>query len=195
MRTLVVFGHPVETSFCAAVKDVVMAGLARRGFEARLLDLYGEGFQPALSRAERLTYNDKTRDDGAVEAHIAHIAWAEALILVYPTWWYGLPAMLKGWFDRVWLPHRAFTLPEDQQPIRGLMTNIRVLVGITSYGSPWWWIRLVGDPGRRTLLRGVRAICAKRCRTRWLGQYRMDEATPEALARHLGKVERLIERL
>ena len=53
--------------------------------------------------------------------------WADTLIFVYPTWWYGLPAILKGWLDRVWLPEVSFALPEGKGPIEPLMRNIRYL--------------------------------------------------------------------
>lgn len=195
MRALVVYCHPLETSLTHAVKETAVRGLVARGHEVRLLDLYAEGFDPVLSAVERRSYNEKTRDDSMIEPYVAQIEWAEILVLVFPTWWYGLPAMLKGWLDRVWLPHRAFTLPEGDQPIRGLMTNIRVLVGLTSYGSPWWWIKFLGDPGRRALTRGIRPILNRRCETRWLAHYRMDASTRETRAAHLARVERLIARL
>ena len=52
-----------------------------------------------------------------MEDQLAHIRWAEGLIFIYPTWWYSLPAMLKGWIDRVWVPFATFELPKGLQPI------------------------------------------------------------------------------
>jgi putative NADPH-quinone reductase len=68
------------------------------------------------------------------------------------------------------------------------MTQIRLLGGISTYGAPWWLTRWVGDPGRRVIMRGLRAICAWRCRTFWLAHYRMDTSTPESRAAFLAKV-------
>jgi putative NADPH-quinone reductase len=96
--------------------------------------------------------------------------------------------MLKGWIDRVWVPHETFTLPEGNEPIRGLMTNIRLLGGISTYGAPWLWTRWVGDPGRRVIMRGIRAICAPRCRTFWLALHRMDNLAPEQRAAFVERV-------
>ena len=68
--------------------------------------------------------------------------------------------MLKGWIDRVWVPFATFELPQGLQPIKGRMQNIRLIGGISTYGSPWWWIRFViGDPGRRIIMRGLRPFC------------------------------------
>ena len=85
--------------------------------------------------------------------------------------------MLKGRLDRVWVPHATFAMPVDNQPIRGLMTDIRHIVGNTIHGSPLLWIRIARDPGRRTPTPDIRAISHPRCRTTWLGLTRMDEST------------------
>jgi len=195
MRCLVVFCHPVEDSFSAALHDRAVESLQKSGHEVRDLDLYAMGFDPVLPRQERIDYHTPGANETPVADQIDHIRWAEALVFVYPTWWYGLPAMLKGWLDRVWVPHVTFTLPKDNQPIRGMMTNIRHIVGITTYGSPWWWIKFVRDPGRRTLTTGIRAICHPKCKTTWLALYRMDESTDAGRRAFLDKVERAIARL
>ncbi len=194
MRHLVVYAHPVDTSYGAALRDQVLASLQQAGHEVRLIDLYAEGFDPALSRDERLAYHTPGENEQMVRAHIDQIKWAEALVFVYPTWWYGLPAMLKGWFDRVWVPFVTFSLPESGA-IRGLMDNIRRLVIVTTAGSPWWWLKLMGSPGRVTIMRGVRALCHWRCQKIWLAHYKMDHSTEESRAAFLAKVaERLSRR-
>lgn len=192
MRILVVFAHPVEESFGRAVYDRLTGALAQAGHEVRGLDLYAIGFDPVLSAAERRAYHSPGLNEAAVADQIAHIRWAEGLIFVYPTWWYSLPAMLKGWIDRVWVPFVTFDLPEGLQPIRGRMQNIRLLGGVSTYGSPWWWMRfVVGDPGRRIVMRGIRPLCHRRCRTFWLGHYRMDSSTTGSREAFLARVERL----
>ena len=102
MRFLVVYCHPVPESFCAAVRDAAIQALKAKGCEVRLIDLYAERFDPVMPADERRSYNDRAPVDPTLASHIEHLKWAEAILLVYPTWWYGLPAMLKGWFDRVW---------------------------------------------------------------------------------------------
>src|SRR4051794_8760684 len=123
MRCLVVYAHPVATSYCAALRDRALQALNAAGHDTRLLDLYAEGFDPVLSRQERLDYHTAGLNQKPVQSHVDQLKWAEALIFVYPTWWYGLPAILKGWFDRVWLPHVTFMLSPDSRPIPGLMHN------------------------------------------------------------------------
>lgn len=191
MRVLLVYAHPVAESFTAAVRDAALAGLAQAGHEVRVTDLYAENFDPRLSREDRLNYHDPSVNTRLVAQHVANIQWAEALICVFPTWNNGLPAMLKGWFDRVWLPEVSFTLKKGGlRQFVPKLTNIRVIAGITSGGAPRWLTWATGHTARRTLLRGVRAQCHPACKTLWLVHYRIDSSTPESRTRHLARVKK-----
>jgi NAD(P)H dehydrogenase (quinone) len=191
MKALVVYCHPLEESFAGALKAHVMAGLADGGHEVRLIDLYGEGFNPVLSAQERLDYHTAEVNERNVAAHLADLRWCEALIFVYPTWWYGPPAMLKGWLDKVWVPHATFGMPEPGKPISRRLTNIRHIAAISTLGSPWWWWKLaMGEPGRRILLRGLSVLCAPRCRTSWLALHQMDSASEAKRTAFLAQVQR-----
>ncbi|MCG7506646.1 NAD(P)H-dependent oxidoreductase [Mesorhizobium retamae] len=187
MRVLVVYCHPVPESFCAAVRDAALDAIAAKGCEARLVDLYAENFDPVMRDGERREYNERAPTDPALAEHIAHLKWAEAIVFVYPTWWYGLPAMLKGWLDRVWAKDVAFALDSGGR-ITPLMGHIRKIAVVTTCGAPRWWSHIVGHPGRKTILRGIRALCAKRCKTLFLAHYLMDASTPRSRETFLGQV-------
>ena len=195
MNILVVYSHPVPESFNAAIRDATIEALGKAGHTVRLLDLYAEEFDPIMCCDERRAYHTRGENEVRVADHLALLREAEGLVFVYPTWWYGLPAMLKGWLDRVWVPHVTFTMPEDGQPIRPLMTHIRFLGVITTCGAPWWWSKFVGEPGRRTILRGIRALCAKRCRTLWMAHYKMDSSTAESREAYLERLRRRLARV
>ncbi len=127
---------------------------------------------------------------------MADLEWCDALIFVYPTWWYGLPAMLKGWLDRVLVPGVAFRLPGPEGGnIAPGLTHIRTLGVFTTGGASRWLTALMGAPGKRTLLRGVRSVCARRCRTAFAMHYGMDASTPESRAAHLKQVARKVASL
>ena len=193
MRCLVVYCHPVPESFGAAVRDTALTALAARDCEVRLLDLYAEGFDPVLSADERRAM-DRAPTDAKLAPHIDHLKWADAILFVYPTWWYGLPAMLKGWLDRVWATDVAFKLPSGGGRIVSLVPHITRIGVITTCGAPWWWSVVIGQPGRKTLLRGVRALCARRCRTFYLAHYLMDVSTDASRAAFLEKVRARLAR-
>ncbi|PLP60521.1 NAD(P)H dehydrogenase [Mesorhizobium loti] len=187
MRVLVVYCHPVPESFCAAVRDAALDAIAAKGCEARLVDLYAENFDPVMRDGERREYNERAPADPALTEHIAHLKWAEAIVFVYPTWWYGLPAMLKGWLDRVWAKDVAFALDPGGR-ITPLMGHIQKIAVVTTCGAPRWWSHVVGHPGRKTILRGIRALCAKRCKTLFLAHYLMDASTSQSRLAFLRQV-------
>ncbi|QYK40457.1 MAG: NAD(P)H-dependent oxidoreductase [Paracoccaceae bacterium] len=196
MRALVVYCHPREDSFTAAVRDVVLERLAAAGAEVRLADLYGRGFQPVLTAPEWTGYLDVPSNTAGVARDVEDLRWCDTLVFVYPTWWYGLPAMLKGWLDRVLLPDVAFLMPDDtSRVIRPGLGHVTRLGVFTTCGASWWLTTLVGAPGRRTLTRGVGFLCAARRRQVFAAHYLMDSSTPESRARHLAKVAARMERL
>lgn len=118
MRILLVFSHPYEESYGAALFECAKTALAARGHEVRVIDLYREGFDPVLSREEWLSYLDDTdKNITAVQSHVDSLRWAEGLMLIYPTWMYGPPAMLKGWLERTWLPGVAFDVAPGKRKL------------------------------------------------------------------------------
>lgn len=196
MRALVIYCHPRSGSFNAAVRDVVMDRLRASGVEVRLRDLYAEGFTPVLTGPELESYLDCPTNRAPVESHCADVAWCDTLIFIYPTWWYGLPAMLKGWLDRVLLPDVAFLMPADTtKTIRPGLLHIKRLGVFTTCGASWLLSLLVGFPGRRQLMRGVGWLCPPFSRKVFVAQYLMDSSTPATRARHLNRVAAGVSKL
>ena len=195
MKALVVYCHPRDGSFTAAVRDLVVEKLKNAGAEIRLTDLYARGFDPVLSAREHEGYETSPDNCAPVVADVDDLRWCDTLIFVYPTWWYGLPAILKGWLDRVFLPDVAFLMPtpERKSIARGLEHITRLAV-FTTCGAPWWLTTYVGAPGKRTILRGVGALCAKGHKQAFAAHYLMDSSTPESRSRHLDKVARKMDR-
>ncbi|MBA2386298.1 MAG: NAD(P)H-dependent oxidoreductase [Acidimicrobiia bacterium] len=189
MNVLVVYCHPDPESFIAAARCVVVDTLKRGGHEVRVEDLYADGFQPAMTADERLTH----REPG-VAAELQHYAddlrWCEAIVLVYPTWWSGLPAMLKGWVDRVWARGIAWDLPAGASTVRGRLRNVRRLAIVTSHGSSRWVNWLEGQCGRFSVMRGLRVLCHPLTRTSFLAIYAMDSNGHDDRRRFLDHVER-----
>ncbi|MEL7164462.1 MAG: NAD(P)H-dependent oxidoreductase [Pseudomonadota bacterium] len=196
MRALILFCHPKEDSFNAAVLQTVTQHLETVGIEYRVRDLYRTNFMPVLSAQELDCYLDESCNADPVAQDVADVQWADALIFVYPTWWYGLPAMLKGWLDRVLLPGVAFVMPQGEgDNIRPGLTHIKRLGVFTTCGASWWLTTVVGAPGRKMLTRGVRAVCAKQCRTVFAAHYLMDSSTTASRARYLRQVASRMQRL
>ena len=166
----------MSESYGAALARAAVKGLRAGGHEVRVVDLYGEGFDPVMTRADWIAYQGTDAVvDPAIATQAEHARWAEMLVFVYPTWWAGMPAIMKGWLERVLVPGVAFVLDERTRLVRPTMQHVRRVVGVTTYGSPRLYVRATGDGGRRTVTRALRLVCGRRTRATWLGLYGMDK--------------------
>lgn len=196
MRALVVYCHPREDSFTAAVRDHVIRKLEAAEAETTLIDLYSSNFEPVLSAREHQQYLECPENCGPVESHVEKLRACDTLIFVYPTWWYGPPAMLKGWLDRVLLPDVAFLMPDvDNSTIRPALQHIKRLGVFTTCGASRWLTFFVGAPGKRTILRGIGLLCAPRVKKVFAAHYLMDSSTDLSRKHHLDRVARKMDRL
>jgi NAD(P)H dehydrogenase (quinone) len=194
MRFLVVYAHPLEESYQSALHRCVVQTLTEVGHEVDDCDLYAEGFQPVLSGDERQRYYTIGENRVHVLKEISRLLSCEGLVLVFPTWWYGMPAILKGYFDRVWLPGVAFEIVNRRT--RPLLHNIRHFVVVTTYGSPWWLNKFVlGDPMRKVFMRGIQHVFSPRARKLWLAKYGLDSVDQRARERFLTRVATTLRNL
>lgn len=190
MRILVLYAHPNPDSYCAALHGKVVAALTHAGHEVDDCDLYAEGFDPVLTYEERIAYLDVPQNRGAVESYVRRLERAEGIVLVFPVWNFGFPAILKGFFDRVFLPGVSFRLVDGLATPN--LTHMKVLVAVTSYGAPRWRALFLGDPPRRVVMRMLRVLVAPSARRRYLALYDMNRRTEEARAAFLHKVDRVL---
>jgi NAD(P)H dehydrogenase (quinone) len=195
MRALVVYCHPNPKSFNAAIRDAVLEVLKENGNEARLIDLYERGFNPVMSESDLIAYNDETTNLIPFRDQADDLLWAETVIFIYPTWWFNVPAMLKGWLERVLVPGFAFEMPTAERDHLPKLTNIRRIVVLTTCGATPWLSWLVGQPGRRTLLRGFRGVCHPLSRTKYIAIYKMDSSTDAQRRKHLQRIKNTVRRL
>lgn len=187
--------HPVPDSFGAALRDTVVGALRGAGHEVDLLDLDAARFDPVLSAPAHALHRAGPETKPEIAGPAASVMAAEALVFVYPTWWGGQPAILKGWFDRVLVEGVAYTFPPGARRIRPLLRRVRRLAVVTTHGSSKWMNTLQGEPGKRAVLRGLRSLCHPLARGSWIAMYGMDGADDRARRRFLARVERRISRL
>lgn len=127
MKVLVVFAHPEQRSLNGSLRDVAVGELEAQGYEVRVSDLYAEGWKPDVGRADfpslpadaRLAPAAASRqafETGTltpdVSREIEKLLWADMLILQFPLWWFSMPAILKGWVDRVFAYGFAYGVGE-----------------------------------------------------------------------------------
>ncbi len=191
-RALVLFAHPCPESFSAALHAQVVAKLNTAGWEVDDCDLNAEGFSPVLTKAERRSYHETECDRSAVQPYIDRLMAAEALVMVFPVWNFGYPAILKGFLDRVFLPGVSFRLENGK--VKPNLTHIRKLAAVTTYGGTRWRAIGAGDPPRKCVTRAVWHVTRPE-KMRYLALYDMNRADGAKRGQFLQRVGREMETL
>lgn len=198
MRVLVVHAHPVATSFNRALYDAALEALRSGGHEVDALDLYAEGFEAVMSREERLNYHDVPGNlTPAVKPYVDRVRSAEAIVFIHPVWNYGYPAILKGFFDRVFLPGVSFVLVGGNGVDTGnLVPNLKMskVAFVTTYGGNRWRTWLMGDPPRRLARRWAWVTFGTRLPPKYLALYDLNNVSEEGRRAFIEKVRRALGR-
>jgi NAD(P)H dehydrogenase (quinone) len=132
MRVMVTVDHPWPQSFNHAILNRVVATLQESGHAVDVLDLHKDGFDPVMRADELAVYTQGKSLDPKVPGYQRRIERADHLIYIFPVWWEVMPALLKGFFDKVFLPEWAFR-ECDAAP---LLTHIKTGTAITTMGAP-----------------------------------------------------------
>ena len=204
MKILLVWTHPVPESYSAALRDSVLGALrSLNGTEVDLLDLYTSGFDPKAPEvpintadqpaphppadtaspssssqpSETAEASDTVTPSSIIVEHRQMLLAADALVFVHPTWWDGLPAMLKAWLEHL-LPD-ALDNDEAQDAAKEITGHITDIVAITTHGSSRRVNFVQGRAGRLLLLKSLRSLCHHSCRTKWIALYSIDRATDQ----------------
>ena len=186
-RALVLYAHPCAESFSAALHDRVVGGLTARGCEVDDCDLNAEGFPPVLTAEERRGYHDEATNTAPVADYVARLRAADTLVMVFPVWNFGYPAILKGFMDRVFLPGVSFRLVAGR--VHPNLTHIRRLAAVTTYGATRLRAVMAGDPPRKGVTRMLRHVC-RPARLRYLALHDMNRAGGAARGAFLDRVGR-----
>lgn len=189
-RVLVLFAHPCPESFSAALHACVVETLAFRGWDVDDCDLNAEDFDPIMRRAERRVYHETPANASLVRDYVTRVRSADALVMVFPVWNFGYPAIMKGFLDRVFLPGVSFRLVDGR--VKPHLTRIRKLAAVTTYGGPRFRAMMMGDPPRKCVTRALWGVC-RPDKTRYLALYDMNRATDVKRKAFLNRVVREME--
>ena len=188
MRILVLYAHPVPTSFAGRLHEGIVEALRRGGHEVDDCDLYAEKFNPVMSPETYRNYLDTTANRAQARTYIDRLLAAEALVLVSPVWHDGFPAILKGYFDCVFVPGVAFTMTKGQ--FAPALHNIKRVAAVCTFGAERARTIAMGDPQRRFVKLSLGVQIGPGGRAGFIGLYGMDAASPQTRARYLRRVTR-----
>lgn len=164
-RILMIFGSPKQGGLSQALGAAYAQGARDQGHVVRQLKLGEMQFDPIL----RDGYDQsQTLEPDLLEAQRL-IHWAEHLVFVYPVWWGGIPALLKGFFDRVFLPGFAFRYRNRSQLWDKLLSGRSADLLVTLDTPPWYFRWIYGAPAHRQMVRTILGFCG--IRTRRLAEF------------------------
>jgi NAD(P)H dehydrogenase (quinone) len=195
MRCLIVKAHPLSDSLCDLITRRIVDLLQVSGHEVVLEDLYADKFDAVMTSVERSSYYEGPYNTHLIEDYVERLLSAEAIVLVFPTWWFSYPAILKGWFDRVWGPGIAYDHATGYGSIKARLHNLREMLAVTSLGVPCWadWL-IMRQPVKRVLKTAVVGTCAPNCPFRMVSQYKSESLTPDQIDKFWSRVKQALSK-
>ena len=142
MKTLIIYNHPHEGSFCSAIRDAVQAGLKTGGHPHKIINLDADGFDPVMREKDLGAFVQGGRNDGReiegvdplVRSYVEKMRWAERIVMIFPIWWMSTPAMTKGFIDKVIFPGMVYRMEGGR--LISTMSRLKQVVIITTMNTP-----------------------------------------------------------
>lgn len=189
-KILVINGHPDSQSFCSALSEAYIEGAISNNAEVRTIDLSKIQFDLNL----KFGYRQRTElEKDLIEAQKL-ITWADHLVFVYPTWWGAMPAILKGFIDRVFLPGFAFKYRENSNLWDKLLRGKSAHLIVTMDTPPWYNRWIYKRAGHNVMKRNILQFCGiTPVRVTEIGPVKPSSA--ELRAKWLHKVKKLGSKL
>lgn len=150
-RILIILGQPSSNSLCATLAHTYADAARQSGAEVRLLELGEMVFDPIL----RQGYEHSQPLEPDLRDAQVDITWAQHLVWVYPIWWGGLPALLKGFLDRIFLPGFAFKYRINSVRWDRLLTGRSADLLVTMDSPPWYYRWVQRQPGHRQMKHAI----------------------------------------
>ncbi|MFA5561917.1 MAG: NAD(P)H-dependent oxidoreductase [Eubacteriales bacterium] len=192
MKTVIVYNHPYEGSFNRAILDAVRAGLLQGGDTVDVIDLDAEKFNPVMTAADLSDFVRKKPTDPQVLGYGRRLSDVDRLVLIFPTWWSLMPALTKGFIDKVMFPGLAYEYGATH--MTPLLLNLRQVTVITTMNMPRVvYGCLFGNPLRHALVKGTFKMMGYK-NTKLIRLHRVKDVSPERRRRWLAKLEKRFRR-
>jgi len=191
MKCLVVIAHPLDDSLCKYLAKETIKHLESKDYKIEVKDLYKESFDPVLSEDERKSYYKESFDSSNLLDEIEQLKSVDSLVLIFPTWWFSFPSILKGWFDRVWAPGYAYDHASDLGTIKPLLTNLKEVKVVTTLGAAWWVdFFVLRKPVKKVLKYALIGACTKNCSFKIHSLYKSESLTKKKIEKFLYKIKK-----
>lgn len=186
-KTLIIYAHPYEKSFNHAILEKVQILLEKKGEAYELIDLYKDGFNPAYTKEELALFNQGQALDPLVIRYQEALKTCDRLVMIFPIWWADMPAIVKGFEDKVFLKNKIYEETKSRQLV-GRLTNIKEVLVITTSAAPTFYLRFFcGDVIKKAML-GHTFKAVGVSRRRWLNFGNISHSTTKQRENFLDKL-------
>lgn len=152
MKSLIIYAHPYEGSFNNFVLTDVKTKLTNLGHEVDVIDLNADNFNPVMTKDDLALFSRGEYHDKLAENYVERLVAADELVFIFPIWWYGEPAILKGFYDKVLL--KGKTYDEVDHQLQGLLKSERATI-LTTANIDRKVFTFLGDPIQNVLANGI----------------------------------------
>lgn len=156
MKTVIVTSHPYEGSFCHALMMSVKKGAEAQGQTVDVIDLEADHFDPVMHSADLIGFLKHKSQDKQAQDYITRLKDADHLVLVFPIWWELMPAMMKGFIDKIIFPGETFDYTKNGNGMISKLPKLQSTTIMTTMNTPRSLYRwLYGNAIQRALIRGT----------------------------------------
>ncbi len=196
MKIVIVYNHPYDGSYCKAILNSVNLGLQQGAHEVDIIDLDKEGFDPVMKAEDLQAFRNKNPVDPKVLEYKKRLEQADHLIFIFPIWWELMPAMMKGFIDKVIFPGLAYDYANASNTrMKPLLTRLKGVTMITTMNTPkilYWGI--FGNAIKKAMMRGTFWKLGYKNR-KWISLNMVKMVSPEKRQKWLSQLEEKFKRL
>lgn len=156
MKTVIVYNHPYKGSFCHALLESVKKGALKAGHEVDIIDLDSDCFNPVMMGEDLLAFRNHQAVDEQAIGYIERIKQADHLVLIFPIWWELMPAMTKGFIDKVIFPGSTYIYTKSGYGMQTMLNNLKSTTVITTMNTPKIMYKFIyGNAIKKALVKGT----------------------------------------
>ncbi|PKQ61383.1 NAD(P)H-dependent oxidoreductase [Labilibaculum manganireducens] len=191
MKVVIVFNHPYEGSYCNAILNSVTGGLQQANHDIDIINLDKEGFNPVMTSQDLKAFRDKQPVDPKVIEYKNRLEKADHVVFIFPIWWELMPALMKGFIDKVIFPGVAYDYVDGSNTkMKPLLTNIKGVTVITTMNTPSILYRIIfGNAIQKAVIRGTFWKLGYKNR-KWISFTMVKQASDEKRKMWLTKIEK-----
>lgn len=189
MRVAIVFNHPYEKSYCNAILNAVTKGLQKANHQIDLFHLDNDNFNPAMSKDDLKAFVAHKPIDPQVIDYNERLEKADHLLFIFPIWWDLMPAMTKGFVDRVLFPGMVYDHHSRGFGLVPLLKNLKSVTIITTMNKPrWMYALLIGNLIRKAMLKSVFKTMGYK-NLKWISYCSVKNVSQEKRIKWLAEIE------